>query len=262
VLASLAGSLALHALALAALPVMIRGGEPPSAVTLDVVLVSPEPLALVAPEPSRSPPPEPQRVAAAEPPRAAAGPRSSPVSPREREPVQKAKAKQATPDRAAPTAAEPHSPEAPGSISAPSEPGPGPESAYTAPPPPTPHTQADAGGREASKAKNDPASVPPHVAAIVTPPTFNAAYLSNPPPRYPLIARRNGEEGTVMLKVLVTHDGRPASVSLEATSGSHHLDRAALETVKNWRFAPARQGAQPVKAWVLVPIVFRLEGSS
>jgi len=93
----------------------------------------------------------------------------------------------------------------------------------------------------------------------VAAPSFNAAYLRNPAPRYPLIARRNGEQGTVTLKVLVTREGMPASVSVDKTSGSAHLDSAALEAVRSWRFAPARQGTQPVEAWVLVPIVFRLE---
>jgi protein TonB len=99
-------------------------------------------------------------------------------------------------------------------------------------------------------------------AAAVVPPAFNAAYLRNPPPRYPLLARRAGEQGTVTLKVLVTRDGLPARVDVEKTSGSVHLDSAALDAVRSWRFLPARQGAEPIEAWVLVPIAFRLEGSS
>jgi protein TonB len=96
----------------------------------------------------------------------------------------------------------------------------------------------------------------------ITPPAFNATYLRNPAPRYPWIARRNGEEGTVTLRVLVTREGLPARVSVERSSGSGHLDSAALETVKTWRFVPARQGRESIEAWVLVPIVFRLEGIS
>jgi protein TonB len=99
-------------------------------------------------------------------------------------------------------------------------------------------------------------------AATITPPSANASYLRNPPPRYPLIARRNGEQGTVMLKVLVTREGLPSLVSVEKTSGSSYLDQAALDTVRTWRFAPARRGEQTVEAWVLVPVVFRLEGVS
>lgn len=99
-------------------------------------------------------------------------------------------------------------------------------------------------------------------AAAASPPSFDAAYLRNPPPLYPLVARRNGEQGTVTLKVRVTREGIAASVAVEKTSGSAHLDNAALETVRTWRFEPARQGRQPVEAWVLVPVVFRLEGRS
>ena len=95
-----------------------------------------------------------------------------------------------------------------------------------------------------------------------TPASFNAAYLRNAPPRYPLIARRNGVEGTVRLKVLVTRDGRAAQLELDKSSGSSALDNAALEAVKNWQFVPARRGQEPVESWVLVPVVFKLEGTS
>lgn len=96
----------------------------------------------------------------------------------------------------------------------------------------------------------------------VTPPGSNVAYLRNPAPRYPLAARRAGEQGTVTLRVLVTRDGLAARVKVEKSSGSPDLDAAALEAVKAWRFTPARQGADAVESWMLVPIVFRLEGTS
>ena len=98
--------------------------------------------------------------------------------------------------------------------------------------------------------------------AATTSPVFNAGYLRNPPPTYPLVARRNGEQGTVILRVRVTRDGVPASVDIEKTSRFSHLDDAALEAVRTWRFVPARQNGQPVEAWVLVPVVFKLEGTS
>lgn len=98
--------------------------------------------------------------------------------------------------------------------------------------------------------------------AAVSPPSFSARYLRNPPPRYPLIARRNGEQGTVTLRVLVTRDGLPGSVTVEKSSGHASLDAAALATVKEWRFVPAQQNGQPVDAPVLVPIVFRLQDAS
>ena len=95
----------------------------------------------------------------------------------------------------------------------------------------------------------------------VTPAGFNDAYLRNPAPRYPLASRRAVEQGTVTLRVLVSLDGLASRVAVEKSSGSPHLDAAALEAVKAWRFTPARQGADAVESWMLVPIVFRLEGS-
>ncbi|HSD60344.1 MAG TPA: energy transducer TonB [Burkholderiales bacterium] len=93
----------------------------------------------------------------------------------------------------------------------------------------------------------------------VTPPLYNAAYLSNPPPDYPVAARRRGQEGTVLLSVLVSEAGLPKEIRLAKSSGTPVLDEAALEAVKGWKFVPARQGAQSVAAWVEVPIRFRLE---
>jgi len=96
----------------------------------------------------------------------------------------------------------------------------------------------------------------------VTPPRSDAAYLQNPQPRYPMSARRRGEQGTVVLKVLVTAEGLAGSVSVQSSSGSPALDQAALDAVKNWKFVPARQGTQSVEGWHLVPIVFKLESIS
>lgn len=91
-------------------------------------------------------------------------------------------------------------------------------------------------------------------------PRFDAAYLQNPPPVYPALARRMGEQGRVLLRVLVTADGAAERVELKSSSGAQRLDRAAIEAVQHWRFVPARQGGQAVSAWVVVPISFSLEG--
>lgn len=94
----------------------------------------------------------------------------------------------------------------------------------------------------------------------VVPPRFDAAYLNNPPPVYPAAARRRGEHGRVQLRVYVTAAGTAEQVELFRTSGSGPLDAAAREAVERWRFIPARQGDRPVGAWVIVPIVFTIEG--
>lgn len=101
----------------------------------------------------------------------------------------------------------------------------------------------------------------PAAAAVIAPPRFDAAYLDNPTPAYPPLSRRLREEGEVRLRVRVTADGKAAAVELRDGSGFDRLDRAALEAVARWRFVPARQGDQAVEAWVLVPIVFKLQGN-
>jgi protein TonB len=93
----------------------------------------------------------------------------------------------------------------------------------------------------------------------IVPPNFNAAYLDNPAPVYPPLSRRSGEQGRVVLRVLVTPNGAAEAVELRTSSGSARLDQAAVETVKRWRFVAARQGDQTIAAWVLVPITFSLE---
>lgn len=98
-----------------------------------------------------------------------------------------------------------------------------------------------------------PADVP------ATPPSFDASYLRNPPPRYPVSARRKGEEGTVLLRVLVDAAGNPMKVELDRGSGHSALDGAGIEAVKRWKFVPARRGSQAVEAWVRVPLTFRLD---
>lgn len=95
--------------------------------------------------------------------------------------------------------------------------------------------------------------------APVTPPDYSAAYLDNPPPPYPAIAKRAGEQGKVVLRVLVTANGRADVVEVRTSSGSPRLDMAALEAVRRWRFVPARQGDEAIAAWVLVPISFTLQ---
>lgn len=91
-------------------------------------------------------------------------------------------------------------------------------------------------------------------------PRFHADYLDNPPPAYPTVSRRLGEYGRVLLRVRVSAGGEPIQVLLRESSGHARLDERAVETVRKWKFVPARQGGQLVEAWVIVPIQFSLKG--
>jgi len=103
------------------------------------------------------------------------------------------------------------------------------------------------------------APVRPETEPVVEAPRFNAAYLNNPPPAYPLSARRRGIEGRVLVRAEIQADGSCSRVALKKTSGSDLLDQAALEAVRKWHFVPAKKGSQAITAWVEVPITFKLE---
>lgn len=113
----------------------------------------------------------------------------------------------------------------------------------------------------APPAPPSPAPLQPAAEPVIEPPRYNAAYLSNPPPAYPLAARRRGVEGTVLVRAEISAGGECQRAELKKTSGHEMLDQAALEAVKKWHFVPAKRGSQAVVAWVEVPITFKLENN-
>ncbi|MBK8816041.1 MAG: energy transducer TonB [Methylococcaceae bacterium] len=85
-----------------------------------------------------------------------------------------------------------------------------------------------------------------------------AAYLNNPKPHYPGIARSRNWEGLVLLRVYVTPDGRCGNINVARSSGHDVLDESAVEAVRSWRFVPGKRGDTPIASWVTVPIEFNL----
>lgn len=77
-------------------------------------------------------------------------------------------------------------------------------------------------------------------------------------PVYPLSARWNGVQGSVIVEVDVDADGIPQETVVHRSSGYFELDSAALDAVMNWRFSPALQDGQPIPAKTRVEIVFTL----
>src|SRR5262245_29958063 len=77
-------------------------------------------------------------------------------------------------------------------------------------------------------------------------------------PSYPSSARRQGAQGTTLLRVHVLIDGRVGEVIVQESAGHPDLDQAAAGAVRLWRFEPARRGDEAVAMWVLLPVEFRL----
>jgi protein TonB len=78
-------------------------------------------------------------------------------------------------------------------------------------------------------------------------------------PEYPPTSRRLGEQGSVVLQVLVDVDGRVLESKLVQSSGFDRLDQAALDGVKtNYRFAPGTVDGTPAQMWYTFKFTWKL----
>lgn len=84
--------------------------------------------------------------------------------------------------------------------------------------------------------------------------------LHGPRPPYPRRSRELGEQGTVVLAILVGDDGRVRDCGIFRSSGHRLLDESALRTARDrWRFRPSLRSGSPVPQWVRVPVEFRID---
>lgn len=81
-------------------------------------------------------------------------------------------------------------------------------------------------------------------------------------PRYPAHELRRYQQGWVVLNYVVTNDGRVVEPVVEQSSGSHAFEDAAMRTVRNSRYAPARLNGEPVQQCkTKVRIAFTMHGA-
>ncbi len=78
-------------------------------------------------------------------------------------------------------------------------------------------------------------------------------------PPYPQLAREQGWEGTVVLRIRVKSDGRVDAIRTRTSSGYRILDESAHHAVKNWTFEPAKDGEFSIPVIVDLPIRFDLD---
>ncbi|HKL24785.1 MAG TPA: energy transducer TonB [Desulfuromonadales bacterium] len=135
---------------------------------------------------------------------------------------------------------------------------------------------ARTGQPESAETRNDhgreTGSVPPSVANVGQPPPSNSGpvptdadfidarprYRSNPLPEYPYLARQRHWQGEVWLMVTVSAAGRVEELEVAESSGYGVLDKAALKSVRRWRFFPAEKAGLRVASQVRVPVRFKL----
>jgi len=125
---------------------------------------------------------------------------------------------------------------------------------------PTAPVVAAAPPQPAPPAESPAPPVPPAPVAVVQLPSAHADYLNNPKPPYPVMSRRLGESGRVVVRVLIGLDGHATQARIDRSSGFERLDRLALETARDrWRYVPGTRNGVPQEMWFDVPFDFVLE---
>lgn len=107
--------------------------------------------------------------------------------------------------------------------------------------------------RTAQTQRTAPASVNKGVVQEAAP-----LYKTNPPPKYPRMARRRGLQGVVTIEAKVNQSGKVDELRIFSSSGHTVLDKAALRAVRAWRFSPGTVGGRAQSMWVKVPVRFTL----
>jgi protein TonB len=103
-----------------------------------------------------------------------------------------------------------------------------------------------------------PVAAPPKAEPARVLPRVDAAHSQQPD--YPPDARRAGEEGSLVLQVLVDPNGRAIDSKLEQSSGSERLDRAALQGVKaSYRFTPGTVDGKAQEMWYTFKFTWKLK---
>lgn len=117
-------------------------------------------------------------------------------------------------------------------------------------------------GDTVSKSVSQPLAAPAAATPMpirVEQPSSDADYLNNPKPRYPALSKRLGEQGKVVVHVLIGVDGTAKMAEIKQSSSFNRLDQAAISTVLTWRFVPGKRAGVPEAMWFNVPINFVLE---
>ncbi len=83
--------------------------------------------------------------------------------------------------------------------------------------------------------------------------TSGVEYVRVPQIVYPEMSRRMGEQGRVVLRVLVNEKGQPEKVQVETSSGFARLDEAGRQAALRCLFKPFMEDGRPIAAYVRLP---------
>ncbi len=81
--------------------------------------------------------------------------------------------------------------------------------------------------------------------------------IATPAPVYPKDELAKGINGTTVLLIDLAADGSVTRVVVDRSSQNKHIDDAALEAVKRWKFNPAVKDNKAIASKIRVPVEFR-----
>jgi periplasmic protein TonB len=99
---------------------------------------------------------------------------------------------------------------------------------------------------------------PPSVSTVPKTITSGVTFIQEPQPVYPQMSKRMGEQGKVILRILVNEKGQPDQVTVQTSSGSSRLDEAGRQAAQRALFKPHVEDGRPVPVYVLIPLTFEL----
>lgn len=76
-------------------------------------------------------------------------------------------------------------------------------------------------------------------------------------PQYPMIAKQLHIQGVVILKAVISREGRIEQA--ETVQGQDLLSRAALEAVRQWKYRPYYLNGEPVEVETQITVNFVLD---
>lgn len=108
---------------------------------------------------------------------------------------------------------------------------------------------------------NNPADVKPYAAPVYVPPggaDTDPVALSEVKVPYPEEAKKNGQEGTVRLKLKIDAEGNVVEVTVISGPG-YGLNEAARDALKRFKFKPATKGGSAVGTTIVYNYTFLLD---
>ncbi|KAA0911570.1 energy transducer TonB [Pusillimonas sp. ANT_WB101] len=155
--------------------------------------------------------------------------------------------------------------------------------AITPPPPPKPKPEPKPKPKPKPQPKPKPVEKPVFKEAPAAAPSGNAAtpavpkapsrpvdpnrprvigrvdYMGKRPmPEYPRMSQRRGEQGRVLIRVLIAADGSVLKASVQRSSGHDRLDQSALKAARSARFKPYTENGIAYQALADIPFDFVL----